>query len=137
MLHQTLSRPARSKLYLSMLESLGVSQPDSPEKAASAALCEAVSFADPSKFSLAELFAAAEAVAFYRDDQAFGQPVIYDLASLEAALGADLAVLALRLNGATFDPVRKRWTDGQHPKATVTFPPEFFSNYLKNWAERS
>lgn len=137
MLYQPLSRPTRSKLYLAMLESLGVSQPDSPEQAASAALCEAVSFAEPSKFSLAEIFAAAEAVAFYRDEVAFGQPVVYDLDSLQVALGDDLAVMALRLNGATYDPVRKRWTDGQHPKATVIFPADFFSMFLKNWSERA
>lgn len=137
MLYQSLSRYARSKLYLAMLESLGVSEPDTSEEAASAALCEAISFADPSKFSLAELFAAAEAVAFYRDEAAFGQPVIYDLDSLTIALGADLAVMAIRLNGATFDPARKRWADGPHPKTTITFPTDFFSNYLKNWAERA
>jgi hypothetical protein len=108
-----------------MLESLGVSQPDTPEEAASAALCEAIAFVDLTKFSLGELFTAAEAVACYRDDKAFGQPVIYDLDSLTATLGSDLAVMALRLNGATFDPVRKRYADGPHPKTTVFFPPEF------------
>lgn len=137
MLYQSLSRYARSKLYLAMLESLGVSEPDTSEEAAYAALCETIAFADPSKLSLAELFGAAEAVAFFRDDQAFGQPVTYDLDSLNAALGADLAVMALRLNGAEFDPVRKRWTDGPHPKATVVFPSDFFTKFLKDWAERS
>ncbi|MFN3723490.1 MAG: hypothetical protein ACK4VZ_10620 [Paracoccaceae bacterium] len=137
MLYQSISRPARSKLYLAMLESIGVSQPDTPEEAALAALCETIAFMDPSKFSFAEIFAAAEAVAFYRDECIFGQPVIYDLASLEAAFGSDLAVMALRLNGATFDPARKRWSDGPHPKMTITFPPDFFSNFLKNWADRA
>ncbi|MCK8462406.1 hypothetical protein MUY35_00915 [Aliiroseovarius sp. S1339] len=123
------TRAQQARLYLHIRAGFGLSDqnPTNSTEAASAALAEAVSYhSNGVEWSIAEIFALAEAVLAHRDDVAGDAPAIYDLDSLSTSVGSrDLSLLACKLCGAYIHAPNQWQDDGAGRPVAVTFPPDF------------
>lgn len=135
------TRAQQARLYLRIHTSFDLSDenPTNSEEAAKAAIAEAISHhTNGIDFSLAEVFATADAVLQHRDRVAGQNPAIYDLDSLSVAVGSpDLACLAIKLCGAYIQHPNKWIDDGVSRPVLVDFPESFLTDYLCDWSERA
>jgi len=143
MLPIPVTRAQQARLYLRIRTSFDLSDenPTNSEEAAKAAIAEAISHhTNGIDFSLAEVFATADAVLLHRDKVACLAPAIYDLDSLSVSVGSrDLACLAIKLCGAHIRHPN-RWQDdgdGVSRPVLVDFPESFLTDFLCDWSERA
>lgn len=142
MLNINSTRAEIARRYLAFRTAFGLNTDANPvtsEQAAKAALAEAVAehASGANGLSLAEVFTLAEAVLQKRDDVAAGAPAEYDIDSLAVACGSrELAILAVKLCGAYVQNGRHWIDDGVGDPVVVTFPEEFFRDFLSEWVVR-
>ncbi|MEM9709715.1 MAG: hypothetical protein AAF871_13105 [Pseudomonadota bacterium] len=109
MLTHSLSKPEQASAYLKILDALGAPtnrRPENSLEAASAAIAEAIAFANEFPFSLADVFDLSERLTLYRDEVCGGgEPAVIDINALAIVEGCtrEMAHLAARLAGVWND----------------------------------
>lgn len=103
------TKTQEAERFLALNKAFGLpsdTHPKNSDSAAKAALCEALTHACPTEFTLGELFALSDKLLSYRDDAAGESPAVYPIHEIAKAAGVSYrcALLSAKLCGA--------WNDG-------------------------